>query len=323
MLPNLIIPGAQKSGTSSLYFYLKQHPECIMAESKEPIFFSKQSNLNKLEEYKKYFRSEKTKKFRFKIIGDASTSYMVEEYVPERIMNTLGSDIKFIFLLRNPVERTISAYWHLYKRFHEKRDIRDVLAFDSKVIDKVIEQENNRIKEALKNDEINVKTYKERYDDYLWIFRYVRNSLYSKHISRFIEYFNRANMLFIFTKDLRKQPQRVLQKIERFLGIDDIFIPNNIGKVYNRTFIPKQGDVYKLLYYMRYWRVFKKIKAKLSFLNIVGFQNIIDFLDNIHKKLIMDEKPKVDNDIKRDLEMIFIKEKEKLAEIIDVNEIIF
>lgn len=315
MLPNLIIAGAQKSGTSSLYFYLKQHPECIMAEPKEPMFFSKQSNLNKLEEYKKCFRIEKAKKFRYKIIGEASTSYMVEEYVPERIINTLGSDIKFIFLLRNPVERTISAYWHLYKRFHEKRDIRDVLMFDSENTDKVIEQENKRIKEALKNHTINVKTYKKTYDDYLWPFRYIRNGLYSKHISRFFEYFDKSNILFIFTKELRSQPQKTLQMIERFLGVDDTSIINNMGRVYNKTFVPKQGEIFKLLYYMRYymsnWKVFKKIRSNFGFFDIM------------YRKLIMEEKLKDNEDIKRGLEMIFIKEKEKLAKILDVNEIKF
>ena len=307
MLPNLIIPGAQKSGTSSLYHYLKQHPECVMSDPKEPSFFSRVTNLRNLDKYASCFGiAERTGRLP-KIVGEATTAYMVEDYVPKRIKNVLGNNVKFVFILRNPVARTISAYWHLYKRSHETRSIHEVLRFDSDDEEEVIAQESERIQMDLERGRIIPANYESRYDDYLWPFHYVRNSLYSRHIARFVEYFDSKNLLLIFTEELASQPRRVFCEVEKFLGIDDTFIPEDIGVHFNRTFISRNGELARLI---------------RSFANsAVASQALRKYqlVDRIFRWMIMKEKPKTDGGIKLGLQKIFTEESIRLFDIFSLD----
>jgi hypothetical protein len=129
MLANLILGGSQKSGTSSLYEYLAQHPDIAVSKPKEPTFFSLEKNLDKLPEYDKVFGYTPKPHRDYTYFMEASTAYLNEEYVPERISAVLGENVKFIFIVKEPVERTISAFWHTYKRFDELRNIQNALCF--------------------------------------------------------------------------------------------------------------------------------------------------------------------------------------------------
>lgn len=307
MIPNLIIPGAQKSGTSSLYNYLKVHPECIMSEPKEPSFFSKRANLDKTEGYMRCFSDVVKREKNPKIFGEATTAYMVEDDIPERIKSILGTCLKFIFVLRNPVERAISAYWHLFKRYDEIRSIEEVFRFDTDNADEVIEQEAERIQAALKQGRIRIERYKPRYDDYTWPFRYVRNSCYYEHLSRFAAHFDRKNMLFTFTEHLAKGPEEVFRQVERFLGIDDTFMPDTVGKRYNKTFVPRRGRLFRWVYSVGNSPFFSKCLAKYG------------LVDKIHMRVVVQEKPETDRGIKEELRLIFAGQEGMLSEFLNVD----
>jgi len=302
MLPNLIIPGAQKSGTSSLFAYLEQHPDCAMSLDKEPMFFSKESNLDKLDEYKKYFPATTNAGRTPKIFGEATTGYMVEPEVPRRIRETLGPDMKFIFLLRNPVERTISAYWHLYKRFHEKRPINEVLNFDSEDLEEVLYQEETRIERAFQKGELRVERYRARYDDFMWPFYYVKNSLYFRWLSLYADYFSTENMLVLFLEELIEKPLKEFRKLEKFLGItefEDVFI---VERVYNKTFVPRKGAFP--------WLMRKAAKRRKVKKLIRRYPRFKSFYWNV----TMGQKPEVDGELKKKLARIFVQENKKLAD---------
>jgi len=115
MLPDFLVIGAMKSGTTSLYRYLITHPEVSGAESKEPEFFSK--NYDKgLEWYKELFSAGGRLSF------EASTGYTKRQFWPEaaeRIYRELPG-VKLIYCLRDPVERTISNYHHNVQKGREK-----------------------------------------------------------------------------------------------------------------------------------------------------------------------------------------------------------
>ena len=130
VLPNLFIPGAGKSATSSLHEYLGQHPQIFMSKEKEPHFFSNDRNFqgdlsDKLQLYARLFENGKACKYR----GESSTGYMVFPSVVERIKKTIP-DPYFIFVLRNPIDRAYSHYWWLRGRGYETRTFKDAVLAD-------------------------------------------------------------------------------------------------------------------------------------------------------------------------------------------------
>ena len=125
MLPNFIIGGVQKGGTSWMYRTLKRHPQIFMSEQKELDFFWKESLYGKgLDWYREHFRDACCAK----AVGEATTTYLYCEMAPERIGRVLPN-VKLIFSLRNPIDRAYSAYWHNRRRLTE-----------SLTFDKAIEQ---------------------------------------------------------------------------------------------------------------------------------------------------------------------------------------
>ena len=125
-LPGLLIPGAQKCGSTALAHYLSLHPGCSLSSPKEPTFFSRLNNLDNLESYSAHFDDAKPGTLLF----EASTGYLFESYVPGRIARSLlplKPDLKMLIILRRPADRVISAFLHLRKRMDDKRSLQEVL----------------------------------------------------------------------------------------------------------------------------------------------------------------------------------------------------
>jgi hypothetical protein len=123
-LPNLIVIGAQKCGTSVLHYYLSLHPEVSMSKPKELNFFIEERNWPRgLDWYKAHFDGEAT------VRGEASPNYTAfpqHEGVPER-MASVVPDAKLIYMVRDPLER-IAAHWvHNYAKRREKGTLAETL----------------------------------------------------------------------------------------------------------------------------------------------------------------------------------------------------
>jgi len=123
-LPNLIIIGAQKCGTSGLHYYLSLHPEVSMSNPKELNFFIEERNFGRgLEWYSRHFDPAA------KCRGEASpnyTAYPQHLGVPERIASVVP-DARLVLIVRDPIER-ITAHWiHNYAKRREKGDLRATL----------------------------------------------------------------------------------------------------------------------------------------------------------------------------------------------------
>ena len=121
VIPNFFIPGAPKAGTSSLSYYLSQHPDIYMGLGKEPGYFSHRWEMG-LDWYRSRYAGYKGQK----AIGDATPSYLSHPESARRIKEA-APDARFIVALRNPVERAVSHYWHRVKRGHERRPLAEVL----------------------------------------------------------------------------------------------------------------------------------------------------------------------------------------------------
>jgi hypothetical protein len=130
-LPTFFIIGAPKAGTTSLHNYLCEHPQIQMSSVKEPNFFAPHLNpvheprrIGRLEQYEELFDPSVA------VRGEASTPYSeypLRQGVPERIRERIP-DAKFVYVVRDPVERTISHYNHLVASEGERRTLDEALA---------------------------------------------------------------------------------------------------------------------------------------------------------------------------------------------------
>ncbi len=123
-LPNLIVIGAQKCGTSVLHYYLSLHPEVSMSRPKELNFFIEERNWPRgIDWYKAQFDADA------RVRGEASPNYTAfpqHQGVPER-MASVVPDAKLIYMVRDPLER-IAAHWvHNYAKRREKGTLAETL----------------------------------------------------------------------------------------------------------------------------------------------------------------------------------------------------
>jgi len=138
IIPNLFIIGAPKSGTTSLYRYLKSHPNIFMCTPKEPHFFLDDINgvglIESLEEYQHLFSKRKNK---HKVLGEASVWYLYSDTAVKNIYK-YNKNAKIIVMLRNPIDLYQSLHQHfIYNGYEEKKNLKD--AWDSQLK----RQENN------------------------------------------------------------------------------------------------------------------------------------------------------------------------------------
>ncbi len=107
-LPNFVCVGAQKAGTTSLYNIIGKHPDVYVPENKEPRFFctSKYDDPDGMEWYAGQFLQGAGKK----IIADITPGYMNRPHYADRVLSTLGKDIKVLAILRHPAKRAYSQY---------------------------------------------------------------------------------------------------------------------------------------------------------------------------------------------------------------------
>ena len=215
-LPNLFIPGAAKSGTTTLHELLNLHPEISMSKVKEPVFWNNKKFEKYIEQdwlnYKKLF-VEKSK-----ICGESTTSYMYYNSFIENINKNYKKSPKFIFILRNPIDRYNSHFWWMKGLGLEKNKIKNVLNIESR---------------------INF----EEYDYYPK--NYFQFGLYSKWIQRFIDNFGLENIKVITLEKLISNRLDTINSCFDFLGLKKLeSIPE---KTSNKTTRIKYSFLYHFI----------------------------------------------------------------------------
>ena len=203
--PDFFIPGAAKSGTTTLHDLLNTHKDISMSIIKEPVYWN-----NKLFNQFKHFEiSRYTKLFEEnkKIKGESTTSYMYYESFIRNIRENFKNYPKFIFVLRNPIDRYISHVNWLNGLGLEKRDI------------------NRVVKEEIWS------SFNE-YDDYPK--NYYQFGLYNKWISRFIDNFGKDNIKIITFEQLISDRLSTINDCYEFLGVEKVdnikFLRSNKSK---------------------------------------------------------------------------------------------
>jgi hypothetical protein len=222
--------GAAKSGTTTLYDILLQHSEIYIPAFKEPHFFDITENYNNgLQWYEKNYFNKADKK----IIADFTPSYFFDKNAPKRIFESLGRNMKFLVILRNPVDRAYSHYLHSKRDYHE----------------------NENFEEALELEVSRLKKYKDQ-SDYLSYLRhsYIHQGLYSQMLERYLLYFSLDNFLFIhFEDELLKERDLTIKRILDFLEIDNsVLLNTNIRS--NPSSKEKSKMLKKLMKKRGWWR---------------------------------------------------------------------
>lgn len=225
MLPDFLIVGYHKAGTTSLYDYLTQYKNIGSAYRKEVNYFSF-SYWRGLDWYKTNFPTFKTKKkienetkIKF-LTGEASPYYIFSPLSLERIHKDLPN-IKIIVLLRNPIDRAYSHY------MHKKR-----LSWEPA----------NSFEEAIKEDEERFEIMKDKfmkdelheYDQSTYAVPYLSIGKYHIHIKKLMKIISAEQILILKSTELSQMPEKTMEKVLNFLKISTNekidFKKSNVGK---------------------------------------------------------------------------------------------
>ncbi len=209
-MPNFLLIGAQKSGTTALYEYIQQHPQIFVSEVKEPGFFAVEGQrldyrgrgdtrhqrylVTDLGRYQALFRRAKGEL----AIGEASNLHLYAPQAPGRIRHYLPR-VKLLAILRNPIDRAHSAYRFLVRDGYEP-----LASFEEAVA-----AEDARIAANWHPD---------------W--HYTRLGFYYEQLKRYFDLFDH-DQITVFTYDeFVADPSVVVRAIFRFLGVDETFVPD-------------------------------------------------------------------------------------------------
>jgi Sulfotransferase domain len=207
-LPSVLIIGAQRSGTTSLFNYLAQHPDVRPPLGKEIHYFDLHYGRG-IRWYRGRFP------FSYRLRGgaltiDASPYYIFHPLAPERAARLLP-DVRLVAILRNPIERAFSHYQH------EVRDGRETLSFAE-----AIAREDERLgdeEERLRRDPAYYSYNHHRY-------AYVRRGRYLEQLTRWTRHYPRSRLLVLQSERLFREPAAVCAELYQFLGLR----PHGLGE---------------------------------------------------------------------------------------------
>ena len=229
-MPNFLIIGAAKAGTTALHGYLQQHPQIYMTPTKETNFFAfegqeinfqgkgdaalKEFSITDLATYQAQFAEVKQEI----AIGEACPSYLylpkaanrIKQYVPEA---------RLIVILRNPIERAYANFLHVIR---DNREPHQDFAL-------ALEDEAKRIN-----------------DNWEWFWHYKQLGFYSQQLQRYYELFPKEQIKLYLYEDLREQPIQLLQDIFAFLEVDSSFVPDMTIRP-NKSGVPKNKLIHQIL----------------------------------------------------------------------------
>jgi len=289
IFPNLFIIGAARSGTSSLHYYLSQHPDIFMSVIKEPHFFAtiergyeKKYHLSETDKFyhtrvvkdpEAYFSLFDTQKNHYLYKGESSPSYLYDAHSSKKIF-AFNPEARIIIILREPCRRAISHYNLDYNMGQEKE---------------------HDCKKAVERD--------MRYPDKVWgrSHLYVELGFYFKQIKRYYDVFPPDQIYILKFEDLISHPQDAVSRIIQFLKLDAEPVQDFKFEIVNKTRNIKNRLFHFMLYTLKRSDLFKKITEKIPDTMRRVIKDQLYLYDDIEKK--------IDADTLNYLEEIFSTEK--------------
>jgi len=282
MKVDFFIVGAPKSGTTSLYHYLSEHPQVEMSSQKEPDYFSDKAiheqgmyyaknRVDTLDKYESLFVQKESV-----VYGEASVSYLFYENVAEDIKK-YNPNAKIIIMLRDPIERAFSHYLMDYRLGLISDSFENVLA-------KISKHKNA----------------------HLFYQQYIEVSKYSRQIQRYLDFFEKDNILFIDYEDFKKNVSKTVDQVYNFLNISTEFVADINTK--HNTFIMPKNKIIRLIYSFVFLR------------KILTFLFPVYLVKNIRVLLFKsDKKPELLKETRSLLSIIFNDDIKKMEEVLAKN----
>lgn len=193
-LPNLVVIGAAKCGTTSLHSYLGAHPEIFMSAVKEVNFFFGPRWELGLDWYRQHFDS------RFKISGETSPVYSRlprTAPVAER-MSKVVPDAKLIYMVRDPIDRLLSLYVEIRSQLREEREFPQLLP--------------------------NIEEHPEQL---------IQDGRYFYQLKPFLKAFGQDRVKVLVLEELKEYPEETLSSVFTFLGVDKAYWCEEYSKRHN------------------------------------------------------------------------------------------
>jgi len=237
--PDFYVVGAGKSGTTSLWAYLKKHPQVFLPKMVEPTYFvtappppSLKSRYctGNLEAYQRLYDDANG----CKAVGDKSVGYLWDRNVAERI-HAVAPQARIVIILRDPVERAYSHYQMSVRHGGESLSFLDALQRDNS--------------ESVRSN-------------YWWNQHqmYVELGLYYEQVRRYLETFGREQVGVYLLEDLETDPLRVMSELCRHIGVDPALLDTEeIKRVRNPGVVPRS----KWLYDVARFTVSRKLRDKI------------------------------------------------------------
>ena len=195
-LPTFLVIGAMKAGTTSLYHYLRTHPQVYMPEVKEPMFFDPRHNWSRgVGWYAELFAAARPDQV---ALGEASTSYTKfpqVQGVPARIASVLP-EVRLIYVVRHPLERMRSHYLYAVSRGKERRPIERALVEDPSYLDV---------------------------------------SRYAMQLEQYLPHFPPERFLLLDSRDLAHRRLETLRRVFGFLGVEEGWVPPILDREFFRS----------------------------------------------------------------------------------------
>jgi len=191
MLPTFIGIGAPKAATTWLGHQLREHPDVFLAPVKETHFFTQDTIEGCLDQYESYFTEAEEET----AIGEISVDYYRSGIVPGRIHRYLP-EVRLFVSVRNPIEQAYSYYWHFQRQnFH---------------------------------NEGHAGSFEEAID--VFPDRFIQAGLHYENLRRWLEYFDRSQLLILFFKDIKQKPEEVVKRLYGHIGVDPSFPVQDVNR---------------------------------------------------------------------------------------------
>jgi hypothetical protein len=197
-LPDFLIIGAQKAGTTALYAYLRRHPDITGPSWKEVSFFDRHYARGEA-----WYRGNFPNALRARgLVGEASPSYLFHPLAPERVA-ALVPAARLIVLVRNPVDRAFSHYQHEVALGREPLSFEDALAAED---------------DRLRGEEERMLADPAYFSHAWWNYTYRARGGYAEQLERWLGLFPREQLLVVPSEDLLGEPEKTHALLLEFLG---------------------------------------------------------------------------------------------------------
>lgn len=275
-LPDFLIIGAGKSGTTSVDNYLKQHPDIYISAVKEPNFFGYElntaqdfegtpqlnhynSSITNIADYLNLFEEASSRQIK----GETSNTYMYHENAAERIKHYIPN-VKLIAILRQPAERLYSRYLHLAR-------------------------ENKLPTESFEECLDRGSIWWERND-------LIKEGFYGKYLEKYFKIFDESQIKVFIYEELREDPQKLHKEIFQFLGVKDDF-DIDFSITYNQSGFIKNPLIDQLIGPKSFlFRGLKKIVSEKNIQKVKENKFLFKKVNDLRSKNL--SKPKLSKDLK-------------------------